>query len=101
MKVHEEQSVSHAGGKAVDISLGNLVLLPDYPEGCNKIQDNYKSELFVVELKHQNLNVDIIKLLNGKCPMHMVSHGSYLTFLSHRGMICHLAQPLIPNYLLS
>ena len=52
-----EKSVPHAGGKALKIPLGNFVLLHDHPEGHNKIQDNYKSELFVVELKHQNPNV--------------------------------------------
>ena len=59
--------------KALQIPLGNLVLLCDHPEGHNKIQDNYKSELFVKELKHQDLNVYIIKPLNGTCPMHMVN----------------------------
>ena len=29
-----------------------MVLLHDHVEGHNKIQDNYKNELFVVELKH-------------------------------------------------
>ena len=73
MKINAEKSVSQAGGKALKISLGNLVLLHDHPEGCNEIQDNYKSELFVMELKHQDPNVCIIKPLNGKSPMHMVN----------------------------
>ena len=37
------------------------------------IQDNYKNELFGVELKHQDPNVYIIKPLNGKGPMHTVN----------------------------
>ena len=37
-----EKSVSQAGGKPLDIPLGNLLLVCDHPEGCNKIQDNYK-----------------------------------------------------------
>ena len=41
----------------LNIPLGNLVLLHDHLEGCNKIQDNYKSELFVVESKHKDPNV--------------------------------------------
>ena len=73
MKVNAEKSVSWAGGKALEIPLGNLVLLPDHPKGQNKIQYNCKSELFVVELKHQDPNVYIIKPLNGKGPMHMVN----------------------------
>ena len=46
------------------------MLLHDLLEGHNKIQDNYKSELFAVELKHQEPNVYIIKPLNGKGPMY-------------------------------
>ena len=49
------------------------MLLHGHPEGCNKIQDNYKSELFVMELKYQDLNVYIIKPLNGKGPMCMAN----------------------------
>ena len=69
MKVSAEKSVSWAGGKALGIPLGNLVLLCDHPEGQNKIQDNYKSELFVMESKHQDPNVYITKPINGKGPM--------------------------------
>ena len=42
-------------------------------EGWNKIQDNYKNELFVVESQHQDPNVYTIKPLNGKGPMHKVN----------------------------
>ena len=42
MKLSAEKSVSWAGGKALSIPIGNLVLLHDHPEGRNKIQDNYK-----------------------------------------------------------
>ena len=69
MKISAEKSVSLAAGKALNIPIGNLVLLPDHPEGCNKIQDNYKNELFVMEFKYQDPNVYIIKPLNGKGPM--------------------------------
>ena len=84
-KASAEKSVSQAEGKALKILIGNLMLLCDHPEGCNKIQDNYKNELFVVELKQQDPNVYIIKPLNGKRPMHMVNQ--YLTFIDHRGVI--------------
>ena len=94
MKISAEKSASWAGGKALEILLGNLVLLHDHPEGHNKIQHYYKSKLFVMELKHQDPIVYIIK------PYKMVSvlciwltDGSYLTFISHREMICHLVQP--------
>ena len=39
----------------------------------NKIQDNYKNELCVMESKHQDPNVYVIKPLNGKGPMHKVN----------------------------
>ena len=42
-------------------------------EGPNKIQDHYKSKLFVVESKHQDPNVYNIKPLCGKGAMHMVN----------------------------
>ena len=47
-----EKAVSQAEGKALNIPIGNLVLLCDHPEGHNKIQNNYKNELFVMESKH-------------------------------------------------
>ena len=73
MKISAEKSVSQAGRKALKIQLGNLVVLCDHLEGCNKIQDNYKNELFVVESKHQDPNVYIIRPLSGKGPMCMVN----------------------------
>ena len=64
---------SWAGGKALNIPIGNLVLLCDHPEGWNKIQDNYKNELFIMESQHQDPNVYTIKPLNCKGPMHKVN----------------------------
>ena len=49
------------------------MLLCDHPEGRNKIQDNYRNELFVMEFQHQDPNVYTIKPLNGKGPMHKVN----------------------------
>ena len=69
MKMSGGKSVPWAGGKALNILIGNLVLLCDHPKGWNKIQDNYKNELFVMESQHQDPNVYTIKPLNGKCPM--------------------------------
>ena len=68
-KKSAEKSVSWARGKALEIPIGNLVLLHDHPEGHNKIQGNYKNVLFGIELKHQDPNVYIIKPCNGKGPM--------------------------------
>ena len=73
IKQSAEKSVSRARGKDLEIPMGNLVLLRDHPEGRNKIQDHYKSELYVVESKHQDPNVYKIKPLCGKGPMHMVN----------------------------
>ena len=56
------------GGKSLQIPIGNLVLLRDHPKGHNKIQDNYKSELFVVVNHHKDPNVYIIQPLNKKGP---------------------------------
>ena len=45
-----------AGGSDIDIPPGNLVLLRDHPEGRNKIQDHYKSDLFKVIKKGERPN---------------------------------------------
>ena len=69
MKISAEKSVSLAEGKVLNIPIGNLVLLRDHPKGRNKIQDNYKNGLFLMESQHQDPNVYTIKPLNGKGPM--------------------------------
>ena len=73
IKQSAEKSVSWARGKDLEIPMGNLVLLRDHPKGQNKIQDHYKSELYVVESKHRDPNVYKIKPLCGKGPMHTVN----------------------------
>ena len=73
IKQSAEKSVFRAGGKDLEIPMGNLVLFRDHPEGRNKIQDHYKSELYVMESKHQDPNVYKIKPLCGKGPMHTVN----------------------------
>ena len=52
-----------------DILKDNLVLLRDHTEGQHKIQDNFKSELFMVVSKHKDCNVYIIHPLCGG-PVH-------------------------------
>ena len=49
----------------------NLILLRDYPEDRHKIQDNYKSELFVIASKHKDPNVYTVHLMRGG-PVHTV-----------------------------
>ena len=51
------------------IPVGNHVLLCDHPEGCNKIQDRYKTDVYVVVGHHQEEpNVYYIQLLNSNKP---------------------------------
>ena len=59
--------------KLLEIQEGNLVLLRDHPEGCNKIQDKYKSEKFVVVGKCPEPNVYHIKPVNGNGPERTVN----------------------------
>ena len=54
IKQSAKKSQIRTGGKSLQIPIGNLVLLRDHPEGCNKIQDNYKSELFVIIEHHKD-----------------------------------------------
>ena len=76
-----------------NIPLGNLVLLHDHPEGCNKIQDNFKSKMFVMESKQQDLHVYSIKPLNGKGPMCVIKQWQLFDLISHRGMIYIWSSP--------
>ena len=56
-------------GKDLLIPVGNHVLLHDHPEGRNKIQDRYKTDVYVVVSHHQEeLNVYYIQLLNSSKP---------------------------------
>ena len=48
IKQSAKESQSRTGGKTLHISVVNVVLLRDHPEGCNKIQDNYESKLFII-----------------------------------------------------
>ena len=96
MKMSAEKSVSWAGGKALNIPIGNLVLLRDHPKGWNKIQDNYKSELFVMESQHQTQMFIPSNHLMVRVLCVRWTRSSYLTFEKHRGVISHLIQPLTP-----
>ena len=54
-----------AGGNTLNIPKDDLVLLRDHPDGKHKIQDNYKSELLVIVLKHKDPNVYTIHPMCG------------------------------------
>ena len=62
------KSAGRLNQKLLEIPEGNLVLLQDHPEGCNKIQDKYKSKKFMVVGKHPEPNVYHIKPGNGNGP---------------------------------
>ena len=63
IKAIEAKNKKTSKGKDLDISVGNLVLLGDHPEGRNKIQDRNKSELHVVVCKGEHPNNFRIKPL--------------------------------------
>ena len=56
------------GGKSLNIPIRNHVLLRDHLEGQNKIQDQYKSDVYVVIGHHSEPNVYYIQLLNEDKP---------------------------------
>ena len=57
-------SKAHTSGKELLIPVGNHVLLCDHPKGRNKIQDKYKSDIYMVVGHHQEPNVYFIQLLS-------------------------------------
>ena len=57
IKKSEEQSALRTGGKELSIPEGNLVLLWDHPESCNKIQDHFNDQEFVVVKQLHEPNV--------------------------------------------
>ena len=73
IKQSDKKSQSCTGDKTLHIPVGNLVLLRDHPEGHNKIQDSYRSELFVVVDHHKDPNVYIIQPLDKKGPKKTVT----------------------------
>ena len=99
IKQSAEKSVSWAGDKTLDITVGNLVLLCDHPEGWNKMQDSYNSKQFVMESKHWYPNVYIIKPLSGKDPMCTVNWQQLFDLQKLQGDNL-LDQALTPIYLL-
>ena len=59
-----KHSKAHTSGKELLIAVGNHVLLHDHPEGRNKIQDKYKSDIYVFVGHHQEPKVYYIQLLS-------------------------------------
>ena len=73
IKQSAKKSQIRTGGKTLQIPVGNLVLLRDHSEGHNKIQDNYKSELFIIVDHHKDPNVYVIQSLDKKGPKKTVN----------------------------
>ena len=59
-----KRNQSQTSGKELVIPIGNHVLLCDHPEGHNKIQNRFKSDVYVVVGHHEEPNVYYIKLLS-------------------------------------
>ena len=60
------ESAQRQKSKLLDIPGGNLVLLQDHLEGCNKIQDKYKEPEFVMVHRHtiqisMTLNLSMVR----------------------------------------
>ena len=68
-----QKSAARLNQKLLEIPEGNLVLLHNHPEGCNKIQDKYESKKFVVVGKCPEPNVYLIKPVNGNGPEQTVN----------------------------
>ena len=73
IQAREKVNKRSSGEKDFDIPIGNLVLLRDHPEGRNKIQDDYKPDLFEVTGKHSDPNAFFVKPLDGKGPVKQVN----------------------------
>ena len=68
IKQTAKKTVLHERRSPLAIPKDNLVLLRDHPEGRHKIQDNYKSELFVVYQNIRTLmSTQFICCVGGQC----------------------------------
>ena len=56
------------GSKELTILIRNHVLLHDHPEGHNKIQVRYKSDIYIIMAHHKEPNVYYIQLLDKSEP---------------------------------
>ena len=61
---------SQTAGKELVIPIGNHVLLCDHLEGHNKIQNRFKSDVYIVVSHHEEPNVYYIKLLSSDKEAH-------------------------------
>ena len=66
IKASSAKNKKVVGGKDMLIPVGNLILLRDHPEGCNKIQDNNRGQIYVVTGHHDHKNAYFVKPLGSK-----------------------------------
>ena len=85
IKQSAKKSQIRTGGKTLQIPVGKLVLLRDHPKGCNKIQDNYKSKLFIIVNHHKDPNVYIIQSLDKKGPKKTVNRQQLFDLKKSKG----------------
>ena len=85
IKQSAKKSQIRTGPKTLQIPVGNLVLLRDHPEGCNKIQNNYKSKLFVIVDHNKDPNVYIIQSLDKKGPKKTVNRQQLFDLKTSQG----------------
>ena len=85
IKAYQAKSQIRTGGKSLQIPIGNLLLLRDHPEGCNKIQDNYKPKLFIIIEHHKDPNVYIIQPLDKKGPKKTVNRQQLFDLRKSQG----------------
>ena len=84
IKKSTQHNKDHTSGKDLHIPIGNHVLLYDHSEGCNKIQDQYKSDMYIVVGHHTEPNVYYIQLLNKDKPgLPKVVNQCHLFNLNH------------------
>ena len=68
--IHKSTKCNKDGTSSKDITIpvGNHVVFRNHLDGCNKIQDHYKSEVYIMVGHHQEPNVYYIQLLNSSKP---------------------------------
>ena len=66
IKATNDKNWKVVGGKDLIIPVGNLVFLCHHSEGCNKIQNNNKDQIYVVTSHHEHKNAYFVKPLGSK-----------------------------------
>ena len=74
IKASNSKNQKVVGGKDLLIPVGNLVLLCNHPEGCKKIKNNNKDQIYIVTSHHEHKNAYFIKPLGSKIQPKQVNH---------------------------